>query len=58
VASQDAAGSFVVDVRHDEQAGDQTFLVAQGNGRIGIADTTAAVVVVEPVDTRRSSVRR
>ncbi len=35
-----AAGDFVMDIRRDEAAGDQTFLIASGNGRIEVSATT------------------
>jgi hypothetical protein len=46
-ASRDAAGEFVIDLRHDETNGDQTFLVSQENGRIEVLDTTPAIIFVE-----------
>ncbi len=39
-----AAGDFVLDIRRDEAAGDQTFLIATNNGRIAVNATTPSVV--------------
>ncbi len=45
--SDDAVGTFVIDILHDESAGDQTFLVgADDRDKIEITKTTPAVVVV------------
>jgi hypothetical protein len=47
-ATADAAGQFVIELRFDSDAGDQTFLVAPGNGRIDIDGATSAIVTVKP----------
>ncbi len=45
--SNDAVGTFVIDILHNEAAGDQTFLVgATDRDKIEITRTTPAVVVV------------
>ncbi len=43
-----AAGDFVLDIRRDEAAGDQTFMIASGNGRIEVSATTPGVVSASP----------
>ncbi len=43
-----AAGDFVMDIRRDEAAGDQTFLIASGNGRIEVSATTPGVISAVP----------
>ncbi len=43
-----AAGDFVMDIRRDEAAGDQTFLIASGNGRIEVGATTPGVIGAIP----------
>ncbi len=40
-----ASGDFVLDIRRDEAAGDQTFLIASGNARIDVSTTTPAVIM-------------
>ncbi len=46
-ASPDAVGTFVVDILHDESAGDQTFLVgANSRDKIEVTKTNPAVIVV------------
>lgn len=41
-----AAGTFVIDVLHDEAGGDQTYLVANFRERIEITGTTPAIIEV------------
>ncbi len=43
-----AAGDFVLDIRRDEAAGDQKFLIASGNGRIEVSATTPGVISTTP----------
>ncbi len=45
-ATPDAVGVFVVDVLHDESAGDQTFLIAPLAEKIAISETKPAVITV------------
>ncbi len=42
----DAVGTFVVDALYNEDAGDQTFLIAPFNDKIDVAETRPAVVIV------------
>jgi hypothetical protein len=44
--TKDATGDFVVTARHDEVLGDQTYLVAEGNGKIVITASGSAVIAV------------
>ncbi len=45
--SDDAVGTFVIDILHDESAKDQSFLIGAGNrDKVEITDSTPAVVVV------------
>ncbi len=44
--SPDAVGVFVVDVLHDESAGDQTFLIAPFAEKIAVSETKPAVITV------------
>ncbi len=46
--SPTAAGDFVMDVRRNEAAGDQTFLVGTGDTRIDISATTPGVITATP----------
>lgn len=49
-ASQDATGEFMVDILHDESAGNQTFLVSDFADKLEISGTRPTVVhVVEQV---------
>lgn len=45
--SDTADGSFVVDILHDEAAGDQTFLIAGFTHKISIEEVTPAVVTID-----------
>lgn len=45
-ASRDASGAFVIDVLHDEAAGDQTFLVSDFTKKIEVVGTKPAVIHV------------
>lgn len=53
-ASKDAVGTFVIDVLHDEAAGDQTFLISSGNARIEPTAIPAVISVGKHVQERRS----
>jgi hypothetical protein len=46
--SADAAGTFVVDVLHDEARQNQTFLVSDFTKKIEVLGTTPAVITVSP----------
>jgi hypothetical protein len=54
-ADAHASGSFVVDLRTDESAGDQTYFVADSNGKIAVKKTTPAVI---HVSSKRHRTRR
>jgi cysteine-rich repeat protein len=44
--SKDAAGSFVVDVLHNEAAGDQTFLISNFTDKVEVGQASSAVISV------------
>jgi hypothetical protein len=56
--SEDASGSFVVDIAHDELSGDQTFLIADFVEEIVVDRTEPAIIRVHTTkDNRRARVR-
>lgn len=56
-ASDNATGTFVVDVRHDAAAQDQTYLIADFSSEVAVAQTIPALIRVVPDGGKRKGPR-
>jgi hypothetical protein len=53
--SDNASGTFVVDIKSDESNQDQTFLISQHTNKVEISRTTPAVIRINSGKTRRTN---